>query len=295
MAVEPKPEAQKSIQQLSQELKRLKVKRSESTDSDIRDALQKRIEALEGQVADQSLAVTADAEPEIEESIPLPPSPEQDLQAESLIRQARVETMRKNTAVATSLLEQAEKVAPGSVLVLELLADQLVLARRLDAALKKYAIALRIDPNNLSIAKKHADLVFRVKAQAAGIELAQSMGNENFNGNPKKMVYVTAIIPGLGHILLGDFVTGYSILVLWIVTSVWSIAAGHNLKGFLGSLGIGQPTPNQSSGAGALILPLILGTAVYIYALFSCKKLASKQNVPNFTSSGVRPPVDLPF
>ena len=175
---EPVSDGSADLDQLRAELLRLKIKRSETEDLDIRKALEERITMLATQIA----TLKAAAPPE-EIEIPIEPAtPEQIAQADQLIREARVQKMRKNLQASTDLLKKASEIAPGAPAVLEALGDDLMERRRLNEAANAYKQAVRFDPTNVGLERKHAMAVMGIVWPILGYTIAFGEGGNSFIG-----------------------------------------------------------------------------------------------------------------
>jgi len=277
--------------ELEKELKRIKAKRSEIKDKDVRDALTLRIEAIEQELGTLNQALLED-EGSVEAIIPEVATPEQEASAEVLIRQARVEAMRKNFDGATSLLRQAEAIAPGSALVLEFLGDSLVEQNHPGEALKKYALALKLAPSHVGVAKKHADLVFNVKARDAGLALAATYAREEYATAGSRAMWFSLICPGLGQVLVGEAEIGYTVIVMWVICLAWIILLNAELKGLLKDIGF-NPAGIMNHGKWVFI-PVIIGACLVIYSVLACKMVGATSR-SRVSKTKITPPVNLPF
>jgi len=112
MAAEPHDEF--IAADIKAEIQRLKAKQSAVDDEDIRLALQGRIDALETQLKSAAKQEEQPESPELPKA-----TPDQLTKADQLIRQARVEKMRNNSARALALMKEAAEVAPSAPAVLE--------------------------------------------------------------------------------------------------------------------------------------------------------------------------------
>ncbi len=161
---------------------------------------------------------------------PLPPLPTHAAleAAEKLIREARVEKMRGSPQKALAMVKQAAEAAPGAAIVQEALGDDLADRSQLGEALKAYRMALRLDPSNVGVERKHAALV----AKTSGLgsvedQLRASLSDSFLPDSSDAMagglasVLFTAILPGLGHILVGKIVFGATLLGSWIIGGIW--------------------------------------------------------------------------
>ena len=185
--------------------------------------------AIEGRLA-QLGALPSPVQDHSGSNEPLPPLPTRaELEvAEKLIREARVEKMRGSPQKALAMVKQAAEAAPGAAIVQEALGDDLAERSQLGEALKAYRMALRLDPSNVGVERKHAALV----AKTSGLgsvedQLRASLSDSFLPDSSDAMaggvasVLFTAILPGLGHILVGKIIFGATLLGSWIIGGIW--------------------------------------------------------------------------
>jgi hypothetical protein len=271
---------------LKAELVRLRIKRSETEDKDIRNALDERIKQLEAQVVVEP--------PEDEPEIPVePPTPQQLAEAENLVRQARVEKMRGNGKGAGDLLKQASEVAPGAPAVLEVVADDLAERKQFDRAKKMYRQAWKLDPKNVGLERKYAMIVAQMDAMGSiDDQLRANLSDSPFINESEALasanaaIIMSAVFPGLGHAVLGKGV-GYPIMLAWLVCSGWLFFMKDDLAGLF-RMAAGSGTPNL-----AVMVPLLLMAVIYLGTIASLK--TSTKSVKKRSVEHPRPPVDLPF
>jgi tetratricopeptide (TPR) repeat protein len=275
---------------LKAELARLRVKRSETKDKDIRAALDARIAQLEQEIR------PAEKPPEEEEvEIPTePPSPQQMAQAEQLVREARVEKIRGNVRGASDLLKKASEVAPGAPTVLEALGDDLVERKQYDNAKKAYKQAWKLDPKNVGIERKYATLVAQMDSMGSiEDQLRMNLSDSPFSETEARAslgaaTLYSALLPGLGHVVLGKKV-GFGIMAAWVLCGIWLFVMYEDLAMLLTmASGGGRGSPNV-----AVLLPLMIMAGIYLGTLGSLKS-ARKQTVKKVVERP-KPPVDLPF
>ncbi|MEZ0324924.1 MAG: tetratricopeptide repeat protein [Fimbriimonas sp.] len=274
---------------LKAELARLRVKRSETKDKDIRAALDVRIGQIEAEIR------PIEKPPEEEEiEIPTePPTAQQLAQAEQLVREARVEKIRGNTRGATDLLKKASEVAPGAPAVLEVLGDDLVERKQLDQAKKAYKQAWKLDPKNVGLERKYATVVVQMDAMGSiDDQLRMNLSDSPFSeaearASSTAAIFLSALLPGLGHVVLGRQV-GFLILGAWVLCGIWLTVMRKDLAGLLAFATGGHTSPNL-----AVLLPVMLMAGIYLGTLASLKsaKKAHKRKPPDRP----QPPVDLPF
>jgi tetratricopeptide (TPR) repeat protein len=268
------------------ELVRLRIKRSETSDEDIRRALDERIAQLEAQVP------APEPEPEIE--IPSePPTPAQLEEADQLIRQARVEKMRGNARAATDLLKKAVEVAPGAPVVLETLADDLIERKLYGEAQKILKRAVKLDPRNVGLERKFAMTVATTANLGSLEDQMRANLSDSFVGGPdarasgNAALLLSAILPGLGHVVLGRAV-GFIIMASWVLCGIWVIYLREDFKGLV-TLAAGQGrTPNLT-----VMVPLFIMVLLYFGSLASLQ--SARRTVAKRRVDRPVPPVDKPF
>lgn len=305
----PEPEVARSPElEAWEELRRLAEKHRSLTDPDLAAALEAMLVSKA-----QSLALSAKAKPEWVAEFPMlaailaglkgeeslqganveaePAEPKEpvknDLElAERLIRDAHIASMRGDKAKAKEILDQAEKAAPSAAPVLVALGDAALDRHNIKEAVRLYGLAKDAEPGNVAIEKKHADAVFRLSqgmvfdptARSGGIEAAASA---------KAATFMSALLPGLGQIVLGDVVKGVVLMVGYLGS--WTVAALIGFQGLFALMGMNtgvNPSP-------VVLLPLAMAAVFYLVAVNDAaarSKLAAKRPI-------VRPipPSDLPF
>ncbi len=278
------PEADEKT--LKAELARLRVKRSETKDKDIRAALDVRIGQLEDQIRPPEKIVEQE---EIEISVE-PPTPLQLAQAEQLVREARVEKMRGNTRGATDLLKRASEAAPGAPAVLEVLGDDLVERKQYEQAKKAYKQAWKLDPKNVGLERKYAVIVAQMDSLGSiDDQLRMNLSDSPFaeaeaRASLGAATLYTALLPGLGHVVLGRKV-GFGIIGAWVLSGLWLFSRYEDLaRTMRGEL---------TTGSMIAFLPLVLMLGIYLGALSSLK--SAKKHVVRKVVDRPTPPVDLPF
>jgi tetratricopeptide (TPR) repeat protein len=276
------------------ELERLRAKMSKMEDEDIRLALQARIDTLETQL----FAKKKKPAGKEEDSLEPPPKPthEQERQADQLIRQAKVEKMRNNGQQALKLMKEAAAIAPGSVAVLEALADDLIERRQYKDAMDTFKRALLADPKNIGIEKKLAQTSLRVSPMGISIDAQLRAGlsdsvfltGEDAVASVTAARFINALVPGVGHMVLGRTWTGLTIFVLYVLSVLWAALMRNDVMGII-KMVAGRPEhPNL-----LVMLPLFFAIVLWIGAqasLGSGAKSHARTKVERPT-----PPVDLPF
>ncbi|CAN5661808.1 hypothetical protein BH11ARM2_BH11ARM2_16850 [soil metagenome] len=272
------------------ELTRLKVKRREIQDADIRAALDVRIKALEEQVATIPTAPVAQPVAPVRE-----PTPKEKEEADRLIALARLERNRGNKPKATDLMKQAADLAPGSAAVLEALGDDLAERKQWKEAKEAYAKAHAVEPKNVGIERKLAQAALRgvgmgsIEDQLrAGLSDSTFLNESDAVAGRTAAIAMSAFLPGLGHIILGKTATGAGILTTWAILGIWLTLERKDLAGLIEmATGGGQHTPNL-----LVLVPLFAMAILWIGTLNSLK---GRNTVARSKVDRPVPPVDMPF
>lgn len=290
---------------LRAELGRLKAKRAQIRDRDVASALDLRIQQIESELLPLAVTPTEtspseepkDEETPADEAPIVPPTPAQLRDADQLIRQAKVEKMRGNAKASTELLQKATEVAPTAPAVLEALADDMMERKRLADAKVVYQRALKIDPKNVGVETKLAHCALGMSL-AGSIEdqLRRNLGDSPFiDGDDRtaslpSAIILSAILPGAGHLVLGQTQRGLAIMTAYLVAAICLLGFyGADVEKLLRFAGGGSGQPNMG-----VFLPLIVMAVIYVATLASLKGMADKVNRKSPTERP-RPPVDLPF
>ncbi len=271
------------------EIERLRAKQSTLDDEDIRLAIQARIDALESELKGRAIP-TAEAEEALEGT---PATPEQARQADNLIRQSRVEKMRGNSAKALTLMREAAALAPTSPTVLEALGDDLVERRQYKDAMATFKRALQFSPRNVSIETKLAQAALKLSGMGS-IEQQLRMGDSAFISRSDAVAslrsarFFNALVPGVGHMVLGRTGTGVAILIGWTLCIGIVAAMQNDVKSILRMAAPQHAQPNL-----IVLLPLFLAILIWI----SAQAALGVEDRPSTRTKVDRPkpPVDLPF
>lgn len=275
------------------ELQRLRVKQSAVDDTDIRLALQARIDALETEVANHKKAPTPDAESAVAEKVEA--TPEQVKVAENLIRQSRVEKMRGNKGKALTLMKEAAEVAANAPAVLEALGDDYAEQRQYKNARDTYRRAKDLQPGNVGLEQKHALMALRAQGMSsvdaqlrAGVSDSLLIsGNDSVAGLGAARFF-NALIPGVGHLTLGRNGAGIGLLVVWLGCGGWLIYMQRDIV-LLASMVTGHGAhPNL-----LVLVPMFVAFIDYIIGITSLG--VDARSSARKTIAHPAPPVDLPF
>lgn len=285
---------------LRAELGRLRQKRQETTDPDIASVLDLRIGQIEAELPKSDEApqeAPSEKEEEVvEEAPPPPPTPEEALEAENYVRQARVEKMRNNRQAATDFLKKAAAVAPGSPAVLEALGDDLAERKKMLEAKEIYAKAVALDKKNVGLERKYGQAVLAVEA-AGSLEdqMRMNLSDSAFLTSADKVaslpiaIICSTVFPGLGHLILGQTAKGAWIMGAWVLFGTWLLSMfGDVAKLFAFGMGGGREQPNL-----VVLLPILIMAVIYVATLASFKTVG--RETTRKPPERPKPPVDLPF
>ena len=168
-----------------------------------------------------------------EDDIVLPPqaTQEQIRQADEFIRQARIAKMRGSSQEYTRLLNQAQQVAPGAPNVLEALGDDLLERNNQGEARVAYYKAHKMAPKNVQIERKYAELVFQSSANKSWE--TQMMLETEAVANAKYAAVLSAIVPGVGQIVLQDRWKGGVMATIWFFSIVGIVVLRNDVQNII--------------------------------------------------------------
>jgi TM2 domain-containing membrane protein YozV/predicted negative regulator of RcsB-dependent stress response len=296
------PEESEEIQKLRQELQRLEEKRASSKDKNVHAVLDMRIMQIRPLLPAPKKSKEPRkklAEIDEEESGPPPPSPtdEEAKQAENLIRQSMLEKRRGNVNGATDLLKKAAAIAPGSPVVLEALGDDLVFRNLSKQARKVYSTALKLDPKNVGLERKYAETVLKTTTtMSVEDQLRFGMSDSLFITGEDAVAGLTAarmfsaIIPGVGQMVLGRNVKGGILLGIWALLIAIVCLWNKDFKTLMIYIEGKGPAPQIK-----ILIPLIAMAGVWITAMADLSGSNSKAAARHKIIDRPKPPVDLPF
>jgi len=298
---------------LRKELTRLREKRLKATDKSIISVLDMRINQIETEVPElanagyaedqEKLAREAKAaakkleEEEIQRilSLPKPSKAEMD-EAEKFIRQARLEKQRGNKQAVTEALTKATKIAPGSPLVMEAMADDLLERKQFKQAKLLLKQATTLDPKNVGLERKYAELVLRGSGNYS-IENQLRYGDDLLLSGEDQVAGVwaarllSAFVPGVGQMVLGRTVKGICLFLGYVVCFAVIVVWQDSFKEFL----TGLYKPHAHSGNIMMVVPLLISIAIWIYAMVDLGGQKAKTVARQHKVDRPAPPVDLPF
>lgn len=207
--------------------------------------------------------------------------------AERLIREAHLFTMRGDKAKAKEILDQAEKAAPRSGVVLVALSEAALERHNVKEAIRLLTVAKEANPGNVAIEKKHADAVFR---QTQGIifdPTSKSSSSFENAASAKAAVILSMMLPGLGQIVTGRLVTGIAIVTLWVGSLVTLYLIGF--EHFFAAVGLGP----SKDAIYATIVPVAVAVLTHLFAILDASAKVKTMDKPKINRP--TPPSDLPF
>ena len=301
----PKPVV--NVEELQAKLATLQSKLAASKEPVVRDALESKIREITTELGPEMAAQAAEAaqapakkKKELED-LPLPekPTPEAQLMADDFVRRARVAKMRGQLQEATDLIQQASRVAPGSVTVLEILGDEMVERKLYGDARRAYLTAHRLDPRNVAVERKYATMVLRASGGGMTIESALAIGldspfmnADDTMANAKVAIILSLIVPGVGQLVLGQTQKGLTLLGSYVVGLILLILLHTDFENTMKALrGVAH-----TGSAGFSLIPLVGMLVITIISVQGCAAKAKKDPL-----TGIKhvdrpvPPVNLPF
>ncbi len=217
-----------------------------------------------------------------------PPTKDALTEADNLIRQARVASMRNDRREAVELLRRAASLAPTSATVLEALGDEEAANRNTDEAMRLYKKAIELDPTNVGLERKHANLVFnRTQGDLVSSGFIAKMEKEESIASPLASALISLFVPSLGHFVNGR--TKRGAIYAGLIVAAWTLVFvfGWNNVAYVFS---GRPAQNHIS-FGAFILAI----GVHLVCIFDAYSGAKGEAVHRTKPSRPTPPSDLPF
>lgn len=226
--------------------------------------------------------------------LPPAPTPSQLAEAENLIRRSVLEKRRGNKQLSTDLLRKAAELAPGAVPVQEALGDDLLERNQAKQAAEVYARALAMSPGHAGIERKYGIAISRIQAPIS-FEQAMQLGESPLAtadaATVKAAAFFSFVIPGVGQIVLGQYVKGAIYLCSWLLMIFWISMMKMDLQNFIGSLGGRHLTYNP-----LVFVPILACLGIAIAAAFTCKSVVENTgSIRKQKGNHPIPPVDLPF
>lgn len=282
---------------LKAELVRIKAKLSASSDRDIAEALQFKVDALN----DQLIAAQKDVE-EAEEAAALSVEPSEEISNSELereIRLARAHIVGERKPAAREILAKLERAAPNNVDVLELKADMLITSKDLTNALPLLKRAFKADPKNIMVEKKLAEVAMRTSTMGSiDDQLRSGLGSSmivegDMKASATAATVYSVFIPGAGHLFVGMTTKGFVYLTVWLgslIPMAWMVHlrldAIHEVHGSF----------RDFSPSMAIVALFFVAVMDYFVALWECAALGkAPDSGKRKTIEHPKPPVDLPF
>jgi len=207
---------------------------------------------------------------------------------EKLLQRFRLESTRGNREIAVQFLEEAKGLGPRTSLVLEMMGDDALARGQNKDALTLYEQAKDALPKSLTAEKKHADLVFKMRAKSASL----LMGSEFENvASAKGASVLSAIIPGAGHMVIGDFAKGLAYLAVWAGAIVWAVLTDNGIKGVV-SMVSGKPDAKLNA---VVFVPIFIAFVTWLAAMIDLSTRAKMMHRRMDKLEPPKPPVDLPY
>jgi hypothetical protein len=282
--------------QLRAEIKRVEAKLFATDDPDIAGALELKLSQLKGMVA----SITPKPESDDQEAVaPLRTlTPKEREEVDRLIRTAHAEKVRGNKTQARELLHQAMQIGAGSALVLEAIADEAIDSKRWRDAKAALDQALKLEPKNIGLEKKHADVVYMIATGGTiDDQLRTALRDPAFIqphevlASARAATLLSFFIPGSGQFVLGRPQVGIGYFVTWILMLVWIGIERNDFQGLLGMLGL--PSSVSRPNNLTILVPIFVAAGVHLTSIFQCATLAKRSD-----SKSVKrpvPPVDMKF
>lgn len=203
-------------------------------------------------------------------------APDTPSRVEQLLRDAYIQRMRQQFAVAETLCRQALELNPDDVQGLELLGDLLQEKGSTDGALEQYRKALEVQPGKASLEEKVARLVL-VKAEEererieAELLLNSPRAPKQRKRNQTVAVLCSLVCPGLGQAFNGQWVKG----VVFLVAGIGCLAFG-GMDAMKMLLGMAATLPRGEQPNGMLAAVGMLGGLIWLASLLDASAQAGK-------------------
>lgn len=254
----------------------------------LKEALKAKVEPAEAPQEAVVEAVQPDAAPQSDvEDVPVDYDAATLDKIDKLLSRYRLEHSRGNKDVASQYLNEAIALGPRCSLVYEVQGDDALSRRNNKEAMEMYAKAKISLPRNLSAEKKHADLVFNTSAKLA----TASVGNFETMASAKSATLLSVIVPGLGHLIIGEIPKGIAYMIFWLGSIIWTVLTPNGIPGLLSLL---SPKPGITFN-GVILVPIAIGIISWLAALLDINGRAKLVSRGIGKGSGPKPPVDLPF
>ncbi len=206
---------------------------------------------------------------------------------EKLLQRYRLEGARGNREIGSQYLKEAQQLAPGASVVLEVLGDDAVERRQMKDGIDFYRRAKEANPRNASADKKHADLVFKTQAALASAGLSQFESV----ASARSASFLSVIVPGLGHMVTGQIPKGITYLLLWVGSVVWVVLTPKGVEGIIAMMSNrSEPKLNMM-----IFVPIFIGLITWLSSMIDMNTRSKGLSRTLGKGDGPKPPVDLPF
>ncbi len=222
-----------------------------------------------------------------EKPVELPPPTRAQLdQADRLIQQARLAKTRGQTGQMANFLKQAEQAAPNAPTVLEFIGDQFLEQKRYRDAQAVYKRAFDLDPKNVGLERKWAQSI----AAVAPMGDPMMMSEYESMASGKIASILSAFLPGLGQVVLGEFAKGAAIFGVWAGMILWLYLIPSGLKGIVALFS--QRASQEEPFHAIVLVPMFIMFIVWISSIYDAKMTSGLGRKP---ISHPIPPDDKPF
>ncbi|MCX6359060.1 MAG: hypothetical protein NT029_04590 [Armatimonadetes bacterium] len=180
-------------------------------------------------------------------------------QADRLLLNANILRRRGDVRGAEGEVRAALQLVPGDAAALEMYGDLLQATGRVDDALAAYERSVKAGPGRAGAERKYAAL------SVQQVPIPPGLYNEAGPRGAHVAVLLSALMPGIGQLYLGDTSKGLLFLLLALV-----------MVYLLGWTGIGW---TSGLGPGPAFWPLaVMAAVVYIFNLVDARASAGRQN-----------------
>lgn len=217
------------------------------------------------------------------------PSPEALAELEPILRRLRLYQSRGDRDAFRKTLDEAIAVAPGAPDVLLAQAQELIDRYKPADAAKLLKHALVTYPQHPELESLYGDCVLRAAGQSWG---SGSMSDLEVVARGKTAVVLSALVPGLGHIVLGHFLTGGVIFLVFVLSIVWMMLIPNGLSGLLRTVS-GGGGGSAADLNPTVFLPLFLALGTYLGTMASLN--AQAKRITPTTKPRPVPPVEKDF
>lgn len=193
---------------------------------------------------------------------------------------ANIQHRRGQSDLARQQIEEALSEYPHSASAHELYGDILQALSRNSAATEAYEAAIREEPGRVTAEAKLARLTLRDNEDRTRAKVGVAYAGEerpafatqtaDGAGGRFSPALASAVIPGLGQVLRGEYVKGIALAVIYLVTIlIW--AALPDARQMLGSALHVRGTAAAGPGIGTL-LTSAAGFGVWLYSIVDARK-----------------------